>query len=91
MYDFSLLKENLSQMNPENCKFGRKVVELFEKQFAKMAVTTHRHADIYEHLGRFLLLLGQADSRLQNAGSTCYPNNFFQALQKQSLNEIVRS
>jgi len=45
MYDFSLqLKENLSQMNPENCKFGIKVVELFEKQFAKMAVTTHRQA-----------------------------------------------
>lgn len=66
-------------------------MELFEKQFAKMAVTTHRHADIYEDLGRFLLLLGQADSRLQNAGSTCYPNNFFQALQEQSLNEIVRS
>lgn len=33
-------------MNPENCQFGIKVVELFEKQFAKMAVTTHRLADI---------------------------------------------
>ena len=30
MYDdFSLLKENLSQMNPENCKFGIKVGELW--------------------------------------------------------------
>ena len=49
IYDFSLkLKAKPSKIG-EDFEFGNKVVELMQKQFAKMALTKHKQT--YGHLG----------------------------------------
>ena len=54
IYDFSLkLKEKPSKIDEEDFEFGKKVVELLQKQFAKMALTTHKHTDIWDILQAF--------------------------------------
>ena len=40
-------------MDEEDYEFGKKVVELLQKQFAKMALTKHQHTDIWDILQAF--------------------------------------
>ena len=47
------LKEKPSKIDEEDFEFGKKVVELLQKQFAKMALTTHKHTDIWDILQAF--------------------------------------
>eukprot|EP00438_Fugacium_kawagutii_P025822 Skav200500 [mRNA] locus=scaffold450:321056:323736:- [translate_table: standard] len=47
------LKENPSKIDEEDFEFGKKVVDLFQKQFAKMALTKHKHVDIWDILQGF--------------------------------------
>eukprot|EP00438_Fugacium_kawagutii_P015303 Skav221892 [mRNA] locus=scaffold1395:645809:648640:+ [translate_table: standard] len=47
------LKENPSKMDKEDFEFGKKVVHLFRKQFARMALTQNRHVDIWDILQGF--------------------------------------
>ena len=50
IYDFSLkLKAEPTKMDEEDFEFGKKVVELLQKLFAKMALTKHKHTDILGH------------------------------------------
>ena len=54
IYSFSLkLKENPSTIDKEDFEFGKTVVELLRKQFAKMALTKHKHTDIWDILQAF--------------------------------------
>ena len=54
IYNFNLkLKNNPSKMDEEDYEFGKKVVELLQKQFAKMALTKHQHTDIWDILQAF--------------------------------------
>ena len=54
IYDFTLkLKAKASKIDEEDFEFGRKVVELLQKQFAKMALTKHQHTDIWDILQAF--------------------------------------
>ena len=54
IYNFKLqLKNNPSKMDQEDFEFGKKVVELLQKQFAKMALTKHKHTDIWDILQAF--------------------------------------
>ena len=54
IYSFSLkLKENPSTIDKEDFEFGKTVVELLKKQFAKMALTKHKHTDIWDILQAF--------------------------------------
>ena len=54
IYDFTLkLKAKPSQIDEEDFEFGKKVVELLQKQFAKMALTKHEHTDIWDILQAF--------------------------------------
>ena len=54
IYNFNLkLKTNPCKMDEEDYKFGKKVVELLQKQFAKMALTKHQHTDICDILQAF--------------------------------------
>lgn len=50
-------------MDKEDYEFGKKVVELLQRQFAKMALTKHKHTDIWDpelsHIGMcWRLVLG---------------------------------
>ena len=55
IYNFNLkLKSNPSKIDEEDYEFGKKVVELLQKQFAKMALTKHQHTDIWDILQAFL-------------------------------------
>ena len=52
IYDFTLkLKAKPSKIDEEDFEFGKK--ELLQKQFAKMALTTHKHTDIWDILQAF--------------------------------------
>ena len=54
IYNFNLkLKSNPSKIDEEDYEFGKKVVELLQKQFAKMALTKHQHTDIWDILQAF--------------------------------------
>ena len=54
IYDFTLkLKAKPSKIDEEDFEFGKKVVELLQKQFAKMAWTKHKHTDIWDILQAF--------------------------------------
>ena len=54
IYDFTLkLKAKASKIDEEDFEFGKKVVELLQKQFAKMALTKHQHTDIWDILQAF--------------------------------------
>ena len=54
IYSFDLkLKNNPSKMEKEDYEFGKKVVELLQKQFAKMALTKHQHTDLWDILQEF--------------------------------------
>ena len=51
---FSLkLKEKPTKFDEDDFKFGKKVVGLLQKQFAKMALTKHKHTDIWDMLKEF--------------------------------------
>eukprot|EP00438_Fugacium_kawagutii_P026028 Skav202335 [mRNA] locus=scaffold781:75324:76640:+ [translate_table: standard] len=47
------LKENSSKMDKEDFEFGKRVVDFFQKHFAKMALTKHKHVDIWDILQGF--------------------------------------
>ena len=54
IYDFTLkLKAKASKIDEEDFEFGKKVVELLQKQFAKMALTKQKHTDIRDILEAF--------------------------------------
>ena len=54
IYTFNLkLKNNPCRMDKEDYEFGKKVVELLKKQFAKMALTRHQHTDLWDILQEF--------------------------------------
>ena len=54
IYDFTLkLKAKASKIDEEDFEFGKKVVELLQKQFAKVALTKHQHTDIWDILQAF--------------------------------------
>ena len=54
IYAFSLkLKAEATKMDEEDFEFGKKVVELLQKLFAKMALTKLKHTDIWDILQAF--------------------------------------
>lgn len=54
IFDFQLhLKKNPSKVDKEDFKLGLKVVELLKRQMAKMAITKHKHTDIWDLLQGF--------------------------------------
>ncbi|CAJ1372296.1 unnamed protein product [Effrenium voratum] len=54
IFSFQLqLKPNASKIDKEDFEFGKKVVDLLQHQFAKMALTKHKHTDIWDILQAF--------------------------------------
>mmetsp|Transcript_117375 Transcript_117375/g.318636 ORF Transcript_117375/g.318636 Transcript_117375/m.318636 type:complete len:322 (+) Transcript_117375:1-966(+) len=54
IFSFKLrLKKNPSKVDKEDFQFGRKLVEVLQEQMAKMALTKHKHTDIWELLQAF--------------------------------------
>ena len=54
IYGFKLkLKDNPKDIDKKDHEFGEIVVDLLQKQFAKMALTRHKHTDIWDILQAF--------------------------------------
>eukprot|EP00435_Cladocopium_sp_Y103_P041522 s2572_g11.t1 len=54
IYDFSLkLKAKPSKIDEKDFEFEKTVVQLLQRQFAKMALATHMHTDIWDILQSF--------------------------------------
>lgn len=54
IFDFQLrLKKKPSKVDEEDFEFGLKLVALLQKQMTKMALTKHKHTDIWEMLQEF--------------------------------------
>ena len=53
----------MSKIDEEDFEIGKKVVELLQKQFAKTALTTHKHAEILDILQDSQQTIAQVSSR----------------------------
>ena len=54
---------HMSKIDEEDFEIGKKVVELLQKQFAKTALTTHKHAEILDILQDSQQTIAQVSSR----------------------------
>ena len=54
------------KIDEEDFEFGKKVVEILRKQFAKMALTRHQHTDIWDICKRSQLTIARVSSMMYN-------------------------
>ena len=54
------------KIDEEDFEFGKKVVEILRKQFAKMALARHQHTDLWDICKRSQLTIARVSSMMYN-------------------------